>query len=189
MDNEKTCTKCLSVFPLSRFYRSKKHSSGYKSACKACEREAELIPARRQKILDAKKKYSHSEKGVAQRKKYFSDPERVTARREAGKRHRNSLRGRALKSAYLREYRRLFRERARARAKLDYAVKVGKVVPTPCWVCGEKAEAHHPDYSRPLDAVWLCPKHHREVHVGFTLGTLIRKPLTLRPFYQRLEES
>jgi hypothetical protein len=35
----------------------------------------------------------------------------------------------------------------------------------PCEVCGAlSAEAHHKDYSRPLDVVWLCRKHHMELH-------------------------
>lgn len=32
----------------------------------------------------------------------------------------------------------------------------------PIW--GEKAHAHHDDYSRPLDVIWLCPTHHGERH-------------------------
>jgi hypothetical protein len=35
----------------------------------------------------------------------------------------------------------------------------------PCSVCGAmKVEAHHTDYSKPLEVVWLCKKHHAEAH-------------------------
>lgn len=45
------------------------------------------------------------------------------------------------------------------------ALKRGKLTRTPCHVCGEsKVEGHHPDYARPLDVVWLCKKHHMEIH-------------------------
>ena len=53
------------------------------------------------------------------------------------------------------------------RAMVTYrtALKRGKLTRTPCHVCGEeKVEGHHPDYSRPLDVVWLCKKHHLELH-------------------------
>ena len=53
---------------------------------------------------------------------------------------------------------------------LGNAVRSGKIVPQPCWVCGEKAEAHHPDYDQPLSVVWLCPSHHKQTHA------LTRKP-------------
>lgn len=34
-----------------------------------------------------------------------------------------------------------------------------------CKECGEKkTQAHHPDYSKPLDIIWLCKKHHAELH-------------------------
>lgn len=57
------------------------------------------------------------------------------------------------------------KEKAKARELLKYAVKTGKVKKLPCCECGaSQVEAHHADYSKPLDVVWLCPKHHRYAH-------------------------
>jgi hypothetical protein len=57
------------------------------------------------------------------------------------------------------------KDRMRVKDALRYAIKTGKVLKTPCHVCGsEKVEGHHPDYSRPLDVVWLCKEHHIEIH-------------------------
>ena len=57
------------------------------------------------------------------------------------------------------------RLRHNARRKFRRAVKSGKVQRLPCVVCGdENSEGHHSDYSRPLDVMWLCGKHHRETH-------------------------
>lgn len=54
--------------------------------------------------------------------------------------------------------------RRAAQVKLGNALRDGKVKKQPCWVCGEKAVAHHPDYDRPLDVVWLCQPHHKQAH-------------------------
>ena len=36
-----------------------------------------------------------------------------------------------------------------------------------CQVCGEeKVDGHHWDYVRMLDVIWLCRKHHQDVHSG-----------------------
>jgi hypothetical protein len=58
-----------------------------------------------------------------------------------------------------------FPERKNAQSKVYRAVKSGKLIIQPCFVCGDKSEAHHPDYSRPLDVVWLCQSHHRQAHL------------------------
>jgi hypothetical protein len=55
-------------------------------------------------------------------------------------------------------------ERKKAHMKVYYAMRKGLLVKQPCFMCGEKAEAHHPDYSRPLDVIWLCSSHHRQAH-------------------------
>jgi hypothetical protein len=57
-----------------------------------------------------------------------------------------------------------FPERKKAHMKVYHAIKNGVLIKEPCFMCGEKAEAHHPDYSRPLDVVWLCSQHHRQAH-------------------------
>ncbi len=52
-----------------------------------------------------------------------------------------------------------------ARETTRRAVKAGKIIKTPCVVCGEiNVFAHHEDYSKPFEVVWLCRKHHREKH-------------------------
>lgn len=54
---------------------------------------------------------------------------------------------------------------AAVRIKLNYAVKIGKVTKSPCVICGdEKSQGHHEDYSKPLEVIWLCRKHHIERH-------------------------
>lgn len=55
-------------------------------------------------------------------------------------------------------------ERRMANHIVKNAIKRGDLVSLPCIICGKKAQGHHPDYSRPLDVVWLCPKHHQETH-------------------------
>lgn len=47
------------------------------------------------------------------------------------------------------------------------AKKAGKLLPEPCEVCGAvKVDAHHDDYSKPLQVRWLCRLHHRAHHAA-----------------------
>lgn len=44
-------------------------------------------------------------------------------------------------------------------------VKSGILNKFPCRVCGnKKVDAHHPDYTKPYKVIWLCKKHHFELH-------------------------
>ncbi len=40
----------------------------------------------------------------------------------------------------------------------------GKIQVENCKTCGNPAEMHHEDYSKPLEVEWLCEKHHRLLH-------------------------
>jgi len=44
------------------------------------------------------------------------------------------------------------------------AVKNGTLIKLSCWCGNPKTEAHHPDYSKPLEVQWLCRKHHKREH-------------------------
>jgi hypothetical protein len=55
-------------------------------------------------------------------------------------------------------------EKLTARSRVSSAVRDGRLIKRPCVTCGAiKVEAHHPDYSRPLEVIWLCSQHHREL--------------------------
>jgi hypothetical protein len=58
--------------------------------------------------------------------------------------------------------------RRRAVGMMNHAVKKGIIKRTPCVLCGsiKRLHGHHSDYSKPLDVVWLCHKHHHMVTWG-----------------------
>ena len=57
------------------------------------------------------------------------------------------------------------KEKSRCRDELKRAKLSGRVSVKPCQVCGLLvSEAHHPNYSKPLEVIWLCPKHHKFLH-------------------------
>ena len=56
-------------------------------------------------------------------------------------------------------------QKLRAREQCAYAVRIGKLTRLPCQKCGaEKSEAHHEDYSKALEVLWLCKKRHAGEH-------------------------
>lgn len=66
-----------------------------------------------------------------------------------------------------RGYRPAAPEKTLARRMVRDAIMQGRLVRQPCEIgtdCSGRIEAHHDDYSKPLDVRWLCKKHHGEVH-------------------------
>lgn len=58
------------------------------------------------------------------------------------------------------------RKKVEARNAVKVAIDRGELKVKPCERCGFAlgVHAHHEDYDRPLDVVWLCQKHHAERH-------------------------
>lgn len=56
-----------------------------------------------------------------------------------------------------------FREKILARGAVYRAVKNGLLEKELCR-CGKVGQAHHLDYKKPLDVIWLCVRHHKEIH-------------------------
>lgn len=57
------------------------------------------------------------------------------------------------------------------------SLRIGNIARLPCEVCGaEKVDAHHDDYSKPLEVRWLCRRHHRLHHARFGAGLNDFKP-------------
>ena len=136
---DKVCFKCKERKPLNEFYAQKQMKDGFLNKCKECTKR------------DVRKNRQESENARAyDRRRYKENPKR---REET---HRRA-----------REYRVLYPDRYKAHSKLGNAVRDGRIQkPKTCTRCGGKErriEAHHPDYSKPLDVMWLCSVCHRIV--------------------------
>lgn len=73
----------------------------------------------------------------------------------------------AKRAAQMRAYRKTdaYKEMQKAHGIVRRAIDSGKIQRMPCEKCGIGAtEAHHPDYSKPLEIMWLCKSHHVAEH-------------------------
>lgn len=136
----KTCFKCGVEQPLDNFYKHKGMVDGHLGKCKECTK-SDTKRYRLEKI-DYYRAYDVARSKTPERKEH--------------------------EYQRLKEYRKRYPERKRAHEVVAYAIKRGELTPQVCMVCGNKAEAHHPDYSHPLDVVWLCKAHHEELHHSHT---------------------
>ncbi|WP_201319072.1 hypothetical protein [Paenibacillus sp. EPM92] len=153
---QRKCSRCLEIKELSAFPFQKKSATGYAGLCRKCsyQRNKAAIQRRRErdplKELNYKREYqSRPEVRGKVRERYVqsrtSNPEKYKAKEATQKQS----------------------EKGKARNALRNAVHAGKIVkPEKCEQCKTigNVEGHHPDYSKPLEVVWLCRPCHRKVH-------------------------
>jgi hypothetical protein len=145
----KRCRQCGKRKPLSEFYEHQKMADGHLNKCKACVKSR--VRVHRENNLDHIRAYDR-ERGQSK------------ARKLANKRRAPRYVGR-YKTVKVGES-----QARRARVILGNAVKAGKIQRQPCEGCGSTSHihAHHEDYLKPLDVIWLCPichgKRHREIN-------------------------
>ncbi len=66
-------------------------------------------------------------------------------------------------------YRAKYPQKYKAHGIISDGVRSGRIKKEPCRVCGEtkRVHAHHSDYSKPRDIMWLCQPHHKAWHRVF----------------------
>lgn len=132
----KNCYKCKTVKSKEDFYKIKRRYDGLCEICKDCERKRKL--EQRSRNID-----SHR----ARNKRYYeNNKEKFLSRRKLwGEKNKLKIKAHtAVKNALLKgNLKRLFR------------CEICKRTPT---------DAHHADYSRPLEIKWLCRSCHMKVH-------------------------
>lgn len=146
----KTCFKCLLSKPLDEFYSHPRMADGHLNKCKACSRS------------DTAKRKTENKKNPDWIEKEILRSRLKSRRERAEGKYRGNRTDETDRSRRFREKNPL---KYKAHNLVNNAIRSGKITPLPCVICGEKAQAHHEDYSKPLDVIWYCPQHHSERHV------------------------
>lgn len=190
----KECTKCGQVKLLSEFHKHKGGRDGLFSRCKSCGSEYDrkyrqkmrqrinvLIPDEKRchrcgqtKAADEFSKHKERRDGLCPQCKSCSSE----YGRKYYQKHREEIRAKSRR--YYQEYKEEIRvrsyerhllhpERIKAVSELNHAIEAGRIArPEICSTCDQKSEfpieGHHPDYSKPLEVIWLCKSCHSELH-------------------------
>ena len=136
----KKCFKCGRVLDLSEFYPHKQMKDGHLNKCKDCAKTDVQV--------------------------YRIEHPDIVRERDR-KRFQNNIERREKNAVHAVAYRKKHPERYRAQNAVNNAVRDGRLKkPEACEVCNTPGliHAHHHDYSRPLDVVWVCVKCHRDLH-------------------------
>lgn len=79
-------------------------------------------------------------------------------------------RGKDYYKRYIKPWKKAHPEAERARKKLQYNIKHGYIERfNKCEICNQnhrKISAHHPDYDKPLNVIWVCPSCHKNIHLS-----------------------
>jgi hypothetical protein len=136
----KKCFKCGIEKSLDEFYKHSQMGDGHLNKCKECTK------------LDTKANYR---KNIQNYNKYEEERSK-NIDRILNRRRRNRLY--ALRNP----------DKKRSQAILRGAVIRGLILkPNICSVCNnvnERLQAHHQNYEKPLEVIWLCGKCHRSIH-------------------------
>jgi hypothetical protein len=109
----------------------------------------------------AEKRYRQSAKGKARSRRYYTS-EHGKAKTRA---YTKTPKGKAVAARKGRKWTKNNPAARRAHHRVRYAKLIARLTPKPCEVCGSRpTEAHHDDYSKPLEVRWLCVLHHKAEH-------------------------
>lgn len=137
MVRSKKCFKCNTVKPLEDFYKHSQMLDGHVNKCKECNKND--VTANRNKNIERIRAYDRARS---------KEQHRIKANTEI-----------------TRAWRAEDKRRSAAHSRVSRAIRNGSLVRQPCIRCGEvKSLAHHEDYDKPLDVMWLCQPCHKQRH-------------------------
>lgn len=145
----KACIHCRKRLPLEMYYRHKMMADGHLNSCKACVKAR--VRAYRAANLESIREYDrqrgqlpHRKAGVAERAHRYQEQAKIA--REI--------------------YKERYPQRRKAHNIVNNAIRDGKLKVKPCERCNFAfgVQAHHEDYDKPLDVMWLCTECHGERH-------------------------
>ncbi len=175
----KKCTKCGLEKCEKEFYKRSKEK--LECFCKPCFKERlkkkeERDPEKyRRKSNDKARKYR--EENYERIKKYRDEYEKINREKIKKQRHEDYLKNKEKVLEQTKKWRQLNKEKFKqmwlksskkyplkrpARKILNWHVEAGNIIrPDKCEMCDKncKPEAHHEDYSKPLDVKWVCSCH------------------------------
>jgi len=145
--DEKCCISCSLIKPVADFYRHPMMGDGHLNKCKACCRRDAL--EHRNKNLERIREYDRNRPRRMER----LTPERTWVPVSGGR----SKQAWDARNPH----------KKKASTSVNNAVRDGRLSrPDHCERCGGsgKIEGHHPDYSKPLEVMWLCDPCHKQEH-------------------------
>jgi len=151
----KKCTKCGKSKELTEFYKHKQIKDGRAPSCKVChnistKRWRENNTERSRELSRDSKRRERDRDGADKTREKWND-------------------WYAKNSEHRREYTNDRRDpvKERAHKAVEYAVKKGDITkPELCSDCNKdkRLDAHHEDYDKPLEVMWLCRSCHTYRH-------------------------
>ena len=145
----KVCFKCGVLKPLTEFYKHKAMADGHVNKCKECNKKD--VKQNRKDKSEYYKEYDKNRDQTPERK----------ALKEAYAKGKGKDKASEAKKRYIEKN----PKKRSAHIAVGNALRDGKLVKQPCQVCGSvNVHAHHCDYDKPFDVLWLCPLHHEAWH-------------------------
>lgn len=134
---KKRCSKCNLPKTLDQFGKDRSRKDGLFQWCIRC-----------QTLHDKEYRANNKEKHAAQSRLWRAN---------------NRVKARDIQNRSTVKHRKDHADKVHARSIVSHAIRDGKLIRKPCEVCEDpKSQAHHDDYSKPLEVKWLCLKHHKQ---------------------------
>lgn len=146
----KRCFKCSKEKELCEFYKHAQMGDGHLNKCIECTKKDVHLRYQQKMATDPvwrERELKRQREKEARAKASRSKPSSGCPKAKAKWYKNNKLK----KSAH---------------TAVGNAIRDGHLTKRPCSVCGSNdSEAHHEDYSKPLDVVWYCDTHHKQRHI------------------------